>query len=215
MDENLLQNEIQLSRKEKILKFYKKNKIFIFSFLVAAVIIFVFAVLYMESKERDKKIIAENYITAKIYLENENKDKAKNMLKQIIFLDDPTYSTLSLFLILNENLINNKEEKLKLFEHILEKNNYDKEVKNLIIFKKALYESNFVNESDLLNSLKSLINRETIWKPHVLLLLGDYFYSKNENKKAAEFYSQILLIKNIDKNFYFQARSQLALMLND
>ena len=85
----------------------------------------------------------------------------------------------------------------------------------MIIFKKALFESNFVNESDLLMSLKPLINENSIWKPHALLLLGDFFYSKKEFQKAKEIYSQILLLKNINQQFYNQARIQLALMLND
>ena len=28
---------------------------------------------------------------------------------------------------------------------------------------------------DLLNDLKPLLNTETLWKPHALLLIGDYF----------------------------------------
>ena len=118
-------------------------------------------------------------------------------------------------LILNEDLISDKNEKINLFEYVLNNNRFDKETKNLIIFKKALFESNFVNELDLLMSLKPLINENTIWKPHALLLLGDFFYSKKEFQKAKEFYSQILLQKNINQQFYNQARIQLALMLND
>ena len=32
----------------------------------------------------------------------------------------------------------------------------------------------------LLETVKPLINSETVWKPHALLLLGDYFASKHE-----------------------------------
>ena len=215
MNENLIHTEKQSNARNKILKFYGNNKVLIFSFLAFFIVFAVIFTFYIETNEKKKKIITENYITAKIYLENNERDKAKNILKEIVFTNNSTYSTLSFFLLLNEDLISDKNEKINLFEYVLNNNRFDKETKNLIIFKKALFESNFVNEFDLLMSLKPLINENTIWKPHALLLLGDFFYSKKEFQKAKEFYSQILLQKNINQQFYNQARIQLALMLND
>ena len=215
MNENLIHTENQSNVRNKILRFYGNNKVLIFSFLAFFIVFAVIFTFYIETNEKKKKIITENYITAKIYLENNERDKAKNILKEIVFTNNSTYSTLSFFLLLNEDLISDKNEKINLFEYVLNNNRFDKETKNLIIFKKALFESNFVNESDLLMSLKPLINEDTIWKPHALLLLGDFFYSKKEFQKAKEFYSQILLQKNINQQFYNQARIQLALMLND
>ena len=215
MNENLIHTEKQSNLRNKIIKFYGNNKVLIFSFLAFFIVFAVIFTFYIETNEKKNKIIAENYITAKIYLENNERDKAKNILKEIVFTNNSTYSTLSLFLLLNEDLISDKNEKINLFEYVLNNNRFDKETKNLIIFKKALFESNFVNESDLLMSLKPLINENSIWKPHTLLLLGDFFYSKKEFQKAKEFYSQILLLKNINQQFYNQARIQLTLMLND
>ena len=60
---------------------------------------------YLEIKDKKKTLLADNYIEAKIYLENGQRDKAKNSLKEIIFADDSTYSTLSLFLMLDENFM--------------------------------------------------------------------------------------------------------------
>ena len=48
-----------------------------------------------------------------------------------------------------------------------------------------------------------------------LLLLGDYFASKKEYLKAKEFYVQILSLKNLHKELYNQARSQLIFITND
>ena len=176
MNENLIHTEKQSNVRNKILKLYGNNKVLIFSFLAFFIVFAVIFTFYIETNEKKKKIIAENYITAKIYLENNERDKAKNILKEIVFTNNSTYSTLSLFLLLNEDLISDKNEKINLFEYVLNNNRFDKETKNLIIFKKALFESNFVSESDLLMSLKPLINEDTIWKPHALLLLGDFFY---------------------------------------
>ena len=215
MDEIIVQSEVQLTKKEKILKFYNKNKISIFSLLSLVLVIVIAVIFYIESQEKKKKIIAQNYVSAKIYLEKNDKIKAKNILKKIVYSNSSIYSTLSFYLLLNENLIDSKSEKSELFTYILKNNNFNNEIKDLIIFKKALFESNFINESNLLTSLNPLINEDSIWKPHALLLLGDYFYSKNEFNKAREFYSKILLLKNINNEFYKQSKSQLTLMAND
>ena len=76
-------------------------------------------------------------------------------------------------------------------------------------YKKSLFSSNSVDETELLEITKPLLSTETLWKPHALLLLGDYFMSKGENIKAIEFYQQILSIKNLHNDLYDQARSQL------
>ena len=102
-----------------------------------------------------------------------------------------------------------------MFNHVLENNKFKKEIKNLIIYKKALFQSNFVNESELLETVKPLINSETVWRPHALLLLGDYFAFKKEYFKAKEFYMKILSLKNLHKELYNQARSQLIFITND
>ena len=168
--------------------------------------------IFLENQERKKILLSENYIQAKIYLENGNKNEALNTLKKVIFANDPTYSTLSFFLILNQNLISDYKEISALYDHLLENNKFEKELRNLLIYKKALFSSNFVNESKLLETIKPLLNTDTLWKPHALLLLGGYFMSKGENIKAREFYQQILSINNLHKDLYDQARSQLVII---
>ena len=215
MSENLFEAQYDVTLKSKLKKFYEKNKILLFSIIFIFLISIVGISFYAQSKEEKKILLTESYIKAKVYLSNENKDKAKNILKTIIFADDSTYSTLSLFLLLNENLIENQKELINLFDHVLENNKFEKEVRNLIIFKKALFQSDFVSESELLKSLNLLINTETVWKAHALLLLGDYFAYKKEYSKAKEFYIQILALKNLNKEFYVQAKSQLTIIVNE
>ena len=215
MNENLFETQYDVTKKSKLKKFYEVNKILIFSVILILIIAIASVSFYSETKEKKKILLSDNYLAAKVYLENGDRNKVKNILKTIIFANDSTYSTLSLFLILNENLIVDQGELSNLFDHVLENNKFEKEVKNLIIFKKALFQSNFVSELELLDAVKPLINTETVWKPHALLLLGDYFASKKEYIKAKEFYMQILSLKNLNKELYNQARSQLVLIAND
>ena len=215
MKEKLFEARYDVTKKSKLKKFYESNKILIFSTILVLILALASVSFYSEFKEKKKTLLADNYIEAKVYLENADKNIAKDILKTIIFANDSTYSTLSLFLILNENLIVDREELLRLFNHVLENNKFEKEVQNLIIFKKALFQSNFVSELELLETAKPLINNETLWKPHALLLLGNYFVSKKEYLKAKEFYARILSLKGLRKELYEQARSQLVFITND
>ena len=58
--------------------------------------------------------------------------EAKKILKEIIFSNNNTYSVLSFFLLMNENLIKDQQEVDDLFNHLLKDGNFDKEVENLI-----------------------------------------------------------------------------------
>ena len=215
MAENLFETQYDVTKKSKLKKFYESNKIFIFSFVLILIIFFGSFGFYLDSKEKKKILLSENYLQAKIYLENGNKNKAIDTLKEVIFADDPTYSTLSLFLIINQNLITDYQELSALFDHLLTKNKFSDEVRNLLIYKKALFNSSFVNESELLEFIRPLLSTETVWKPHGLLLLGDYFMSKGEYIKAVEFYQQIFTISDLSKDLYDHARSQLTKISNE
>ena len=135
MNENLFGAQYDVTKKSKLLKFYEANKILIFSAILILIITVASVSFYLEVKEKKKILLADDYLSAKIYLENDDRDKVKNILKTIIFANDSTYSTLSLFLILNENLIVDQRELSNLFDHVLENNKFEKEIKNLIIFK--------------------------------------------------------------------------------
>ena len=215
MAENFIQAQYDITKKSKLKKFYESNKILIFSSILILIISFASFSFYLKSKEKNKILLSENYVKAKIYLESGDKSEALNILKKVIFANDSTYSTLCFFLILNQNLIDDHKEVSALFDHILENNNFAKETRNLLIYKKALFNSNFITESELLEDIKPLLNNDTLWKPHALLLLGDYFVYKNEYLKAKEFYKQILSMNNLQRDLYDQAIHQLSLISND
>jgi len=215
MNENLIEAQYNVTKKSKFKKFYDDNKFKIF-LIVFFLIVFITSIsFYLTTKENKRLLLADKYITAQIYLNNGDIEKAKEIYKNIIFANDKTYSVLSLNLIISENLFVENDEVINLFNYVLEKNKLDIEDKNLLIFKKALFQSNFSTETDLLETSKPLINSKSIWKPHILLLLADYFFSKKEILKAKEFYIQVLSTKDLHNDLYSRARSQLMYIKNE
>jgi len=215
MNENLISGEYDVTKKSKLKKFYDDYKILIVSVISIFLITIASFNIYLYLQNTKKISLSKKYVNAKIHLQNNNKDQALKTLNEIIYSDDPTYSTLSLFEIINKNLENDDEKVSKLFIQVLNNNKFDNEIKNLIILKKAIFETNFNDEQKLLKTINPLINEQTLWKPHALMLAGNYFVSRGENLKAKDFFIQILNIENLNKEFLDQAKYQLKLILND
>jgi len=216
MNNNLFGAEYDITKKSKLRIFYESNKILIYLIVAVTLISLGSLSYYFQNKEKKRVLLSESYIESRITLEIGKKEEALNMLKNIILANDPAYSSLSFFIILEHNLISDYNEINILFNHLLENNKFDKEIKNLLLYKKALYNSTHLDESKLLEEIKPLLNnKESVWKAHALLLLGDYFVSKKESHKAKDFYIQILSIKNLQKDLYDHAKSQLILIAND
>ena len=215
MTDNLFEAQYDITKKTKLRKIYEENKISIFSAITILIVIFVISSIYLKGLEKERIVLSERYIKSKVYLDNGEKNKALDLLKKTVLASDKTYSTLSFFLILDQNLINDHNELNLLFDHLLKNNKYEKELKDLIIYKKVLFNSNFAGEFKILEDIKPLLKEDNLWKPHALMLLGDYFVSKNEHIKAREFYNKILMLTKINKSLRDRATSQLILISND
>ena len=152
MEQNI---ESKLEFKNILTNFYSFNKKKIFSFIFILIII-VISIFFIEHNKNKKNIlIAEKYIQAGVYLSLQKKDNAKILYEEIILSKNEFYSTLSLNIILEKNLISDKNKILNYFE-TLENIVSDKNNADLITLKKALFlikESNVQNGKDLLNNL--------------------------------------------------------------
>ena len=197
------------TRNEKILNFFinnKKNLIVGFSIILIAIIGYL---SMKEMKERTKIKLANQLNITTINFKTENKQTTIDQLTRIINENDATYSPLALYFLIDNNLIDNKNEINNLFNELIDKTNLNEEIKNLIIYKKALFNSDFSNENDLLQILNPIINSKSIWKSHTLYLMGEYFFSKNEKIKAKEYFETILSLENANKNIKLEAQSRL------
>ena len=110
MNEDIIEAQYDITKKAKIKKFYEKNKSLIYIFIFFTILVIFGTMYYLENKESKRIALSDDYIQAQIYINGGEKNKAKTLLEKIIFKNDPTYSSLSLFLLLNEDLLtdNNK-----------------------------------------------------------------------------------------------------------
>jgi len=197
------------TRNEKIKNFVinnKKNIIIIF------LIIFITLISYFsfnEIKERNKVKLGDQFNTITLNFETGSNKNITKKLINIIDKRNSTYSPLALYFLIDNDLIKDKDKTNQLFDILIEKTELETEIKNLIIYKKGLFNSDFVDENELIRLLNPIINSESIWKSHALYLVAEYFYSKNEKKKAKEFFNQILLTTNANKEIVLESEKRL------
>jgi len=197
------------TRNEKIKNFFINNKR---NLIVGLSIILITIIGYLslkEIKEQNKIKLANQFNIAVINFKTEDKQKTIDQLTKLINENDSTYSPLALYFLIDNNLIDNKGEINILFDELINETSLDEEIKNLIIYKKALFNSDFLSENDLLQMVNPIINSESIWKSHVLFLVAEYFYSKNQKKKAKEFFNKILITPNSNKDINIEAKKRI------
>ena len=197
------------TRNEKIKNFLLNNKKkIVIGFSIILIVIFGY-LLIIEMKERNKIKLANQFNLTIINFKIENKEKTINQLTKLINENDATYSPLALYFLIDNNLIENKNEINSLFDELISETNLDEEIKNLIIYKKALFNSDFVTENDLLQMLSPIINSKSIWKSHSLYLIAEYFYSNNQKNKAKDFFNQILTLTNSNNDIKLESQKRL------
>ena len=203
------------TRNEKIKNFFIHNKKKIVLGLSFIVIVLMCYFAFGEYQDRKKIKISDSFNKITINYSESNKEKTAKDLIQIINERNSTYSPLSLYFIIDNKLISEKNTINELFDVIINETSLDKEIKNLNIYKKALYNANDSNENDLLNILNPVIKSESVWKSHALYLMAEYFYSKNEMQKSKEFFNQIINLENANNEIKLESQKRLNRDLSD
>ena len=204
----------QNARIEKIKNFFSNNyKKLISSFILVLLILFSYFG-YQEYKKRLKLEIAEMYnqITLNdITIENTNDIE---QLEKIIKEKDPIYSALSLYFIIENDLVNDKKKINNYFDIVI-KSQEEKEIKNLIIYKKAMYNTGIVSENELLDILNPILKSESVWKSHALLLMADYFEHNDNLIKSKDFLKEIVNSQLVNNSIKIEAERRLMRKFSD
>ena len=199
----------QETRVEKIRTFFLSNKKSLISILIIIILSVFGYFFYVDYQKNQKTTLGNKYNNILIKFNVSNKSEMISELKEIIMEKDSTYSPLALYYLIDNSLIKSKEEINKLFDVVIEKTKLEKEIKNLIIYKKGIYNSQFEKENELIKILNPVLNSESVWKRHALYLLAEYFYSKGEKQKSREFFQNILDIENADQNILIKAQKRI------
>ena len=203
------------TRSEKIKNFFIDNKKILLSIIVIIILSLLIFFGYSEFKKNQKIKLSNLYNSIIIEYDNTKKIEAAENLIEIVNKKDPTYSLLSLYFIIDNNLISDKNQINTLFDILIKETSLDKEIKNLVIYKKGLFNADEIDENELLSILNPLIKSESIWKSHALYLLAEFFYSKNEKQKSKDFFNQILNLKNSNPDILKEAQKRLNRDLSD
>ena len=197
------------TRNEQVKNFFIKYKNKIILTLLALAVLLIGAYSFDKYKVKKKKRISNKFNATTLAYSKSTKDITIKNLVEIINDQDPTYSPLSLYFIIDNKLISEQDEINSLFDLLIEKTSLDEEIMNLIIYKKALFNADQSQESDLLNILNPLINSESVWRSHALYLMAEYFYSKDQKQKSKEFFDQIITLEDGNQEIRQQTQRRL------
>ena len=204
----------QNTRVEKIKNFFSNNYKKLIGSLVSILLLLFSYFGYQEYEKRVKLEIAETYnqITLKkITIKNTNEIE---QLEKIIKEKDPIYSALSLYFIIENDLVND-QKKINNFFDIVIKSQKEKEIKNLIIYKKAIYNAEIISENELLDILNPILKSESVWKSHALLLMADYFEHNNNLIKSKDFLEEIVNFELVNNEIRIEAERRLNRKFSD
>ena len=185
---------------------YKKKIVSVF--IIIMIIIFGYFI-YGDLQKKNKIKVADKYNQAITDYYSGNNANLKNELIEIIKEKDKTYSPLSLYFLLENEIIKENKKINELFDILIYETKLEKEIKNLVIYKKALFNSEFTTENDLIKILNPIINSESIWKSHALYLMAEFFFHKKEKLKSKEFFEQILILENSNLSIKKEAQIRL------
>ena len=197
------------NRDEKIRNFLNQNKKKIIFLLFTLIIMVISFYAYKIYEDKKRKLLSIQYNSAVIAYDKDGSVNIIPSLKKIIEEKDSTYSPLALYFIIDKKLIESQNDVNKLFDILIKETSLEAEIKNLIIYKKALYNADYKNENEFLDMIKPLINSESVWKSHALYLAAEFFYSKNEKQKSKEFFNQIMNLTNANQDILIQAQKRL------
>jgi len=148
---------------EKIINIFKEKKKLLFLILFIIITTLLVMIFFNYHQDNKNQKISEKYIKAGIYLASKEKEKSKNLYKEIIFSKNKFYSVLALNNIIENDLEEDSEEILNFFK-IIENTKGEKEQRNLIKLKKALYLIKISKEREGRKLLKEIIKDNSIWK---------------------------------------------------
>ena len=178
------------TRNEKLKKFFQnKLKSILVSTLLLITLIFSY-LFFNYQKENKKKDISNTYNELTLSVDKTNQNQKLTEFKSIDEIN------LYFDLIINDLGLN-------------------KDLKYLNIYKKALYNSQYVKTDDLIEILKPIIENENVWKSHGLFLIAENLISIGRKEESKQYYKKIVEDIQSNKNIKLEAQKRIQRDLGD
>ena len=197
------------TRVEKFKNFLISNRKQLITLLLIIVLLLISFFGYQEFNKRSKEKLANKFNQIVTNFENGKKQNINNNLIEVIRTKDKTYSPLAFFFLLDNDLISSNQEINSYFDFLLNEISLDKEIKNLTIYKKSLFNSDFVDENQLLDILNPVIKSESMWKPQAMYLMAEFYLAKNQKQKSKDFFEQVMIIENVGPKIKLEVQRRL------
>ena len=197
------------TRVEKFKNFLISNRKQLITLLLIIVLSLISFFGYQEFNKRSKEKLANKFNQIVTNFENGKKQNINNNLIEVIKTKDKTYSPLAFFFLLDNDLISSNQEINSYFDFLINEISLDKEIKNLTIYKKGLFNSDFVDENQLLDILNPVIKSESIWKPQAMYLMAEFYLAKNQKQKSKDFFEQVMIIENVSPKIKLEVQRRL------
>ena len=215
MDEQEINIISNSTRKEKFKNFVINNKKRLLFLILISILSILILFFILEYKKKDRIKLADKYNYLILNYSASNKDITNSELTKIIFKKDKAYSPLALYFLIDKEIEKDKKIINQYFDFIINDIGLEKDLVNLNIYKKALYNGDSQNENFLIQTLDPLIKENSVWTSHALYFLGEYFYSKGDKIKAKEFFNNIILNSDSNKEIKLEAQKRLQRDLSD
>ena len=197
------------TRVEKLKNFLVSKRKQLITLLILIILILITFFGYQEFKSSSKEKLANKFNSIVTNFETDKKENINNNLIEIINTKDKTYSPLAFFFLLDNDLITSSDEINSYFDLLINEVSLDKEIKNLTIYKKGLFNSDFVDENQLLDILNPVIMSESIWKPQAMYLMAEFYLAKNQKQKSKDFFEQVINIENVSPKIKLEVQRRL------
>ena len=197
------------TRVEKFKNFLISNRKQLITLLLIIILLLISFFGYQEFNKRSKEKLANKFNQIVTNFENGKKQNINNNLIEVIKTKDKTYSPLAFFFLLDNDLISSNQEINSYFDFLINEISLDKEIKNLTIYKKGLFNSDFVDENQLLDILNPVIKSESIWKPQAMYLMAEFYLAKNQKQKSKDFFEQVMIIENVSPKIKLEVQRRL------
>ena len=201
-DNNIIREVEEEVRQDDYKRLWNKYKKYILSIIIISLTVVTSVNLFKLNKEKKIKKQSELFFQASEYINNEEYETAKEILRKINNSQTSGYSDLSFLYLID--LVNNKKINLDLKELIVEKDSLFYGLITLQRFNAQI--NNDISSIENISDIVDLAKPSSSWKYLAHELLSAYYLKKNDTDKALQ--SLKTIVDSKDSSEFIRERTK-------